>query len=73
MTRTPPKQIGPKSTKDFDNKSQRYSIDDGQNKMSKKSSKAPGFDRKIKLFMERQEHDGDLDEKVKRKLVEIKQ
>ena len=73
MARTPTKTSGPKSSKDYDNKSLRYSIDEPQNKMSKKGSKAPGFDRKIKLFMDKPEVDGDLDEKVKRKLKEIKQ
>ena len=52
MARTPPKTLGPKSTKDFDNKSGRYSIDEPQNKASKKASKI-GFDRKIKLFMDK--------------------
>ena len=61
MTRTPPKTTGPKSTKDYDSKSQKYSIDDAQNKRTKKATKAPGFDRKIKLFMDKSEVDGDLD------------
>jgi hypothetical protein len=72
MTRTPPKRAGPKSSKEFDSKSQRYSIDEAQNK-PKKSTKGQGFNRKIQLFMDKPENDGELDEKVKRKLIEIKQ
>lgn len=61
VNRTSNKVSGTKSSKDYDSKSIRYSIDEPQNKNQKKMSKAPGFDRKIKQFMEKPEIDGDLD------------
>lgn len=72
MARTP-KKVGPKSSKDFENKSQRNSVDEPSysHKMIKKGSKGPGFDKKVKMFMDKSEIDRDLEEKVKRKLLEI--
>lgn len=74
-TNTPPKTVAPKSTHELDNKSPRLSVDDiSQPKKpynTKKSSKEQAFEHKIKIFMERNEVDRDLEEKVKKRLIEI--
>lgn len=59
MTCTPPKNTGPKSNKDFENKSQRMSLDEPQRqKQSVKKQKEGTFKNKVKLFMEKAEFDG---------------
>lgn len=62
MTCTPPKKIGPKSSKDYENKSQRMSIDEPQRQKPsvKKMQKEDNFKNKVKLFMEKPEFDGEL-------------
>lgn len=74
-TNTPPKTVGPKSTHELDNKSPRLSVDDiSQPKKPfnpKKSTKEQAFENKIKIFMERNEVDRELEEKVKKRLIEI--
>lgn len=72
MTNTPPKKEGPKSSKDYDSKSQRMSVDEPQRvKQNSKFRKEGRFDNKVKLFMEKPEYDCELEEKVKKKLLEI--
>lgn len=62
MTCTPPKKIGPKSSKDDENKSQRMSIYEPQRQKPsvKKMQKEGNFKNKVKLFMEKPEFDGEL-------------
>lgn len=76
-TNTPPKTTGPKSTHDFDHKSQRHSVDEtSQPKkplQAGRKAKEQSFESKIKMFMERNEVDRELEEKVKKRLIEIKQ
>jgi len=54
-TNTPPKTTINKSNHDFENKSQRMSVDDSQNNKNPKLKKVrdQNFENKIKLFMER--------------------
>jgi hypothetical protein len=59
VTGTPPKKAGPKSTKDFESKSQRMSVDDPQRtKQISKFRKEGAFDNKVKMFMDKPEYDG---------------
>ena len=69
---TPPKTFAVKSQHDIDNKSQNMSMDELPPKRGiRKGEKEKSFENKIKMFMERSEVDRDLEEKVKRRLIEI--
>jgi hypothetical protein len=74
-TNTPPKTTGPKSTHEFDHKSQRHSVDETSQPKKPpqpgRKVKEQSFESKIKMFMERNEVDRELEEKVKKRLIEI--
>jgi hypothetical protein len=57
---TPSKGMGPKSAHDFENKSQRQSVDDHsqlKQVIGKRVRKEQSFENKIKMFMERSDVD----------------
>ena len=66
---TPPKSRKIKSYHELDSKSQNMSVDDLPQRRPNKSGKEKTFESKIKMFMERNEVDRDLEEKVKRRLI----
>lgn len=76
MKSSPPKSmksIGPKSSKDYESKSQKISLNSEiqQRNLPKNRQKETTFKNKVEMFMKKTEFDVALDEKVLKKLDEI--